>query len=298
MFLLIWILISVLALWLILYVLWKVKSKGAPRTGVPILVYHQVSDSLDWSITRQRIKQLERGMRFLYEEGYKTVKLDEMSSFEQPGDEKKVALTFDDGYEDLYTDAYPILQKYGFTAHVFIVTGYVGRYNDWDFNWGRNKKKHLDWAQIRELSDAGFGMGSHTVNHPDLTRTPKPSLDYELRASKQFLEDKLGRSVDFLSYPFGRHDRHVEEKAQNAGYKEAYTLCANRKGSLADRFARQRWAVYLIDSPLTLRIKLNPGGLFWIEDMKARIINGFPGWTIALKGSPDYGRLDMAPPAR
>lgn len=289
----IWIIISLIMLGAFLYIIWRLRFKKPLRTTVPILAYHQVSDSFDWSITRQRIGQFERGISALYELGYRAVSLEEMSNSNHKPDEKKVAITFDDGYEDLYHSAFPILQKYGFTAHIFIVSGYVGRTGEWDYSWGRYKKKHLNWDQIYQLSEAGFGFGSHTVNHPDLTNIPKRFVSYELKESKESLEDRLGKRIDSLSYPFGRYNRYVQQEAERLGYKGAYTLCSHSKTKGRDLFAQERWGVYLLDSPLTLKIKLNQGKLFWMEDMKGRIINRFPGWTIILKGSPDYDQLNI-----
>ena len=287
---LIWVVILVTTPWLLFYMLWRIKFKKPPKATVPILAYHQVSDRFDLSITRQKVSQFEKGIRFLYEQGYKAIRLEEVYNSNEEYNGKKVAITFDDGYEDVYLNAFPLLQKLGFTACIFVITGYVGKYNEWDYNWGRNKKKHLSWEQIQKMSDAGFGFGSHTVNHPDLAKIPQQFVEYELKRSKQVLEDKLGQRVHFLSYPFSRYNRYVQKEAERLGYKGAYTLCSNSKQNDFHPFSQERWGVYLLDSPLTLKIKLNQGKLFWIEDMKGRIINKFPSWTIILKGSPNYGK--------
>ena len=289
---LIWVVILVATPWLFFYILWKIKFKKPPKSTIPILAYHQVNDRFDLSITRQKVSQFERGIRFLYEQGYKAVSLEEIFSSGENCDGKKVAFTFDDAYQDVYLNAFPLLQKFGFTASIFVITGYVGKYNQWDYNWGKNREKHLSWDQIKEMADAGFNFGSHTVNHPDLTKIPEQFVEHELKKSKEVLEDKLGQRVDFLSYPFGRFNRYVQKEAERLGYKGAYTLCSNPKEKSFHPFSQKRWGVYLLDSPLTLRIKLNQGKLFWIEDMKGRIINKFPSWTIILKGSPNYDKLN------
>lgn len=205
-------------------------------------------------------------------------------------DEKRIAVTFDDGCEDVYRNAFPVLRKLGLTACIFVVTGYAGRYSEWDYSLGGSRRRHLSWEQIKEMAEAGFEFGSHTVNHPDLTRIPRRFVEYELRRSKEALEDKLGRSVDVLSYPFGRYDQYVQEETERLGYKAAYTVCQN-SGEEESRFSQPRYGVYLLDSPLTLKIKLDGGWPAWIEEMKARIINRFSDWTVRMKGSPDYGKL-------
>ena len=276
------------------YLFWRIRFKRTLDKSIQILTYHKINDDFDWGITRQKVSQFERGIKFLYDLGYKTVPLEEVFKLPKILD-RKVVISFDDGYEDIYSNAFPILQKYGFSAFIFVITGFVGKYNSWDYNLGR-RRKHLSWKQIKEMSKCGFGFGSHTVNHPDLTRIDQRFVAYELKKSKEILEDKLEKEVVFLSYPFGRYNRFVQEEACRLGYKGAYTLCSKTKeDGFQSRlwrdfqpFAQNRWGIYLFDSPLTLKIKLNHCRLFWIEDLKARIINRFASGTAILKGSPDY----------
>ncbi len=254
------------------------------------MIYHRVRDGFDWSITRQGTEQFERGINSLIGRGCRLVPLRELLESSGNSDEKRIAFTFDDGYEDVYRNAFPVLRKLGLTACIFVVTGYVGRYSEWDYGLGGSRRRHLSWEQIKEMAEAGFEFGSHTVNHPDLTRIPRRFVEYELTRSKEALEDKLGRSVDVLSYPFGRYDRYVQEETERLGYQAAYTVCQN-SGEEQSRFSQPRHGVYLLDSPLTLKIKLDGGWPAWIEEMKVRIINRFSDWTVRVKGSPDYGKL-------
>ena len=289
------ILILIIGLWIFFYIQWRVKFKKRGKGKIPVLAYHQVSDSFSWSITRQRVSQFERGVRYLREVGYKSASISEITNSNHGKDDKKVILTFDDGYEDFYRDAFPILKQYDFTACVFIITGYIGEKSDWDYNWGKYKKRHLNWQQIMEISQAGFEIGSHTVNHPDLTKVSVKHINYELQASKEILENRLDRRVDFLSYPFGRYNRYVQAEAERSGYRGAFALSLNLKEKKFDSFSIPRKGVYLLDSPLTLDMKLNRGRLSWVEEMKGWIINRFPGWTIMLKGSPDYDKMKPVP---
>lgn len=268
--------------------------KNKVKDKIPILAYHQISDDFSWSITRQTKNQFERGIRFLHDEGYATISSSVTFDPDCNIDDKSVILTFDDGYEDFYLNALPVLKKYGFTACVFVISGYIGKQSEWDYNWGRFKKRHLSWEEIIDLSMDGFEIGSHTINHPDLTKIPRRYLNYELRVSKETLEDKLGKRVEFLSYPFGRYNRLVQDEAERAGYKKAFTLSRNLIRKSCDSFSIPRMGIYLIDSPLSLKIKLDKGKLFWLEEMKGWIINRFPGWTTILKGLPKYDNVKIA----
>jgi peptidoglycan/xylan/chitin deacetylase (PgdA/CDA1 family) len=300
MFFLVYAIVFIILLFLSSYILWRLKFKKSFSKRVEVLTYHRVSDGFDWGITRQKISQFEKGIRFLHEQGYKTVTLEDVFSHtaDRLGKHKetfdqKVVITFDDGYEDVYLNAFPILQKYGFTAFVFVITGFVGKYNSWDFNFGKKRKRHLSWKQIKEMSKYGFGFGSHTVNHPDLTKIDPAcgGVEYELKKSKEVLGEKLEKEVNFLSYPFGMYNRFVQEEACRLGYKRAYTLVSKTKADDFQPFAMDRWGIYLIDSPLTLKIKLDHDRLFWIEDLKGRIINRFASGSAILKGSPDYSKM-------
>ena len=350
---------------LILYLVWLIKFKGKKTKHVGaefisalggdppplagdfaklnklhpyILVYHKVDDSFEWGITRQKTRQFENQMKYLFENGYKSISLEDaflqqlaedsatrnktvgarctvplpkkdLPSSNPPDTEpivtdKRVVITFDDGYESVYKFTFPILQKYGFVASVFVITGYVGKFNDWDVTWGK-RFRHLSWEQIQELAKYGFTFGSHTVNHPDLTKLDSKSLEYELSYSKRTLEDKIGKRVVFLSYPFGKYNTKVQEMAKKTGYERAYTIFASGGShqepgdSFSDDqivgaycntplldlnpFALERIGMYLLDSALTTHIKLNNGRLFWIEDMKGRIINKFSTGTVLAK---------------
>ena len=289
----IWLVILAATPWLFFYALWRIRFKQRGKDAIPVLAYHQVDDGFDWSITRQKASQFERGMRFLKDQGYRVVGLKEAANSEEVSDERRITLTFDDACQGVHQSAFPILQTLGFTACVFVVTEYVGKPSEWDYGWGKYKRRHLSWEQIGEMARAGFEIGSHTVNHPDLTRIPKRFVEYELRASKEMLEDRLGQRVDFLSYPFGRFNRYVEQEAERLGYAGAYALRSGRTEDGTNPFSKSRWGVYLLDSPLTLRIKIDQGKLVWLEDMKGRIINAFSGWTTILKGRPDYTNTEI-----
>lgn len=292
--------ITIIALFIIVYLFWLVRFKKNKNYKIPIVVYHKIGDRFEWGITRQKIRQFEQQIRYLKENGYQSAKTDEIFKSQDRfrkisfKDSRKVLITFDDGYESAYDFAFPVLQKYGFSACIFLITGYVGKYNEWDVNWGK-KFKHLSWNQIKEMAKYGFSFGSHTINHPDLTKLGKRHVEYELKGSLEELEDNLGKKVDFVSFPFGKYNPQVEELAQKAGYQKAFTICSSSNDDNSDSFVLERKGMYLFDSPLTLSIKINGGPFFWIEDLKGRIINAFANGTTLIK-KPDYNGIKFNEP--
>jgi peptidoglycan/xylan/chitin deacetylase (PgdA/CDA1 family) len=165
---------------------------------------------------------------------------------------RRFALTFDDGYESVYTHAAPLLDRYGCSATVFVVAGYIGLPPSWDiYRHGR----HVSAAQIRALSDQGIEIGSHTLTHPDLTGLPDELLDKELSASKKTLEDITGVPVTSLSVPYGSWDARVWAHARRCGY--AY-CCAYRGQSRIQNGMVAAYGVYSFEPPRAVLAKTDP----------------------------------------
>lgn len=133
------------------------------------------------------------------------------------------AITFDDGYLSVYRSAYPALASRGMTATVYVVAEAVGGINEWDRQAGDQKEQMMTAAQVREMADNGFEIGSHTLTHPHLTDVGEDQLRRELVDSRHRLEDIIGREVVSFSYPYGDYDDRVLAAVITAGYKYAVT---------------------------------------------------------------------------
>ena len=245
---------------------------------IPILTYHKVTN-FDVSGTWVTPLQFEQQMRYLYKNGYKTITPDDLTHDSRfTIHDSRILITFDDGYESFYQKALPILLKYGFRALIFVVTKYIGKENLWDVNFGR-KERHLDLRELQELKSLGFVIGSHTRNHPDLTRIPIHKAKEEILDSKLELEDKLGEEVHFLSYPFGRYNDTLIKLALEAGYKLSFVSnpLVNGEG------VRGRMGVYIIDGLTHFKAKLQVGSHYsmpyLIEAKKSQFINFFSRGT-------------------
>ena len=127
-------------------------------------------------------------------------------------------LTFDDGFENVYENALPILRKHDMTATVFAVAGSIGQRAAWDvFGW----RHHMTGEQLRSIVAAGFEVGSHTLTHADLTFLDNKDLQSELTESKNILEQTIGKAVTTISFPFGKWNDRVWHAVQKAGYLTA-----------------------------------------------------------------------------
>ena len=179
-----------------------------------VLNYHQVQTANSALAVAE--KDFEAQMNYLSSNGYVSITPDELYSglngeFELPP--KPVLITFDDGYVDNYTNAFPILKYYGMRATIFVIPAFVGKYDN-----------YLTWEQLREMEENGITVESHTMNHYKLEELPDDEIRSELLNSKQLLEEKLGHPVEFLAYPTGTYNLHIAGIAKAVGYKGAYTI--------------------------------------------------------------------------
>jgi len=207
-----------------------------------ILTYHKIGSHLELGITTVRRHKFAGHMDLLLGLGLGFLKASDAVARTQ--ERSGLAVTFDDGYESVYEEALPEMLARGIPGTVFPVVGSIGGWNEWDVNLAPRPVRHLSWAQLKELSKAGFEIGSHTLTHRDLTRLDPKVLGRELRDSKKMIEDMTGVKVTAISYPFGRYSRRVMDQAVAAGYTCGF---ASSPGMHDSRMAIGRWAVYSID---------------------------------------------------
>lgn len=180
---------------------------------LPILMYHDLSEERSPISTPPAT--FARQMQWLHEAGYQALPVGAVVDALHAGAElpaRSIVLTFDDGFESVYTHAAPLLAEYGFSATVFLVSEYVGRHNEWPSQPASIPGRRLmRWSQIRELSALNVEWGAHTATHPMLDQLAPSACVDELTTSKRELEDRLGTSVSLFSYPYGRFTDSVEE---------------------------------------------------------------------------------------
>jgi peptidoglycan/xylan/chitin deacetylase (PgdA/CDA1 family) len=154
-------------------------------------------------------------MKYLKDNGFTTLSTDEFYDFmvrNKPVPKKSVLITFDDCYEDNYTNAFPILKKYNFKATIFVITGFVDK-----------AKQFLTSAQLKEMQRNGIDIESHTDLHEKLgTYTYAAQLKI-LKTSKKYIEKTLHKPVRYLAYPHDSYNLDTLRALNAAGYKMAFT---------------------------------------------------------------------------
>ncbi|MBI4175242.1 polysaccharide deacetylase family protein [Candidatus Berkelbacteria bacterium] len=187
-----------------------------PRTqAVPILMYHYIRDLDDPNDTigtnlSVAPETLRRHLAIIRQAGYTAVSLDELTN-PNPSVTKPIVLTFDDGYADAYTQAFPLLLEFGMTGTFYVVSDFL------------NRDGYLTDDQVRTMAASGMAIGAHTAHHRDLTKLDAAHLTDELVASKAALEDLLARPVEDFCYPSGRLNEAVTAAVKQAGYRTATT---------------------------------------------------------------------------
>ena len=214
-------------------------------TPVPVLMYHQIAQPPE---TASRLAVSPGAwaaqLAHLHDGGYTTVTAAELSaSLRQPGrlPERTVVLTFDDGFEDFHGRALPLLNRYGFTATVFVTTGWVQ--DAGPLPAGRRPGRMLSWSQICEAAAAGIEVAAHSRLHPQLDQLPPGLLREELYTSKAQLEDRIGCSVTGLAYPFGYSSRRVRAVVREVGYRQAAAVANAVAESACDPFGVPRLTI-------------------------------------------------------
>jgi len=218
----------------------------------PILMYHQVLPGAKYEYRLAvSVDTLERQMRFLKRHRYNVITVEELADLIRQKVKippRTVAITFDDGYADNYTYAFPILKKYKIPAAFFVITEEIGN----------AQKKKFGWEEIKEMQDSGVVFfGSHAVGpEPLVNLKSDDEIKRQIFESKRILEEKLGREVTVFSYPEGGFNAKIRQLVIDAGYKAAVATNPGRDYPDDDVFALKR-----------LRISENAGNLFvfWVE---------------------------------
>ncbi len=190
---------------------------------LPILAYHRIAESGSEALAPYRVTPaaFEEQLRYLRDHGFTGITLEDWSQHVVHGasiPQGAVLITFDDGYRDFKENAWPLLERYGFTASVFLVADGIGGTNVWDAEHGESVPL-LDWREIRELQRQGVRFGSHTASHAWLPDLSWRQAAAELRHSKRVLEQGLGAPVSSIAYPWGAFDKPIQLLAGACGYE-------------------------------------------------------------------------------
>ena len=241
------------------------------QPGIPILMYHSVCNTTGarhpYFETNTSVATFERHLQFLHDQEYATAYLSDLLGVLQSGGtaRKLVVITFDDAFRNFYTQAFPLLSRYGFKATVFVPSRLVGNQTSI-----LGPEPLMTWDEIREVSRHGVAVGSHSESHSDLYRADLRTLEHEVKFSKTAIEDSIGRPVGSFAYPFAfpEHDkdfcRRYSSLLEESGYDHGVTTVIGRASRSHSRFILPRLPINSHDDLALLAAKLK-GDYDWLH---------------------------------
>ncbi len=235
-------------------------------------MYHSISDEPEDGVEpyyrlATNPRRFAEHMRWLNDSGYQGVSLETalaVSANDESNNRPLVAITFDDGLRNFYTEAWPVIQQYGFTATMHLPTAFIGSQRRSFLG-----RECLTWDEVRELRTHGIQFGSHTVNHPKLNELSWDNIGDELRLSKMRIEQELGGGISGFAYPyaFPQEDRRFTsrfvELLQGLGYQSCATTVIGRARPGDDAFCLKRLPVNSCDDEALFFAKLH-GAYDWL----------------------------------
>lgn len=229
--------------------------------GIPLLLYHSVAAHADerfaeWTVTPALFG---KHMDFLAENGYTALTVRTLVERAylrgEPLQPRSVAITFDDGFEDFFTNALPHLQRTGLTATVFVATGYIGSTAVWLRDLGEARRPLMSWNQLAGCMSAGIELGAHGHTHRELDAISAAAVDDEVVRSREALAPL--RAVTSFAYPFGYHSGRVRDAVARTGFRCACAVGDAPATHADDRFAIPRLVVRNHTDVESLRLMLD-----------------------------------------
>jgi peptidoglycan/xylan/chitin deacetylase (PgdA/CDA1 family) len=215
---------------------------------LPVLLYHSVADAVDARFAEWAVAPalFDSHLEALASEGYRALTMRELwrRAFGGAGPlpERCVAITFDDGFRDFHSAAWPRLARAGMPATVFVTTGCVGSTSRWLARHGEGERPMMSWEEIAEIRDAGIECGAHGHTHVQLDVVSRAQARIEVDRSVGALEAAIGPIASF-AYPHGYHSRFVRREVRRAGLAGACGVTDGLASTADDRFALPRVVV-------------------------------------------------------
>ena len=216
--------------------------------SLPVLIFHTLDNQ--GSVISFPPALFEHMIASMFKLGYRTISLSdavECLRRQVPFPERSFAITFDDGYRTVYTEAFRVLQEYGMSATVFLTVGTRVPTTVDDRLPGSLGRTMLYWREIQEMQRWGVEFGAHTLTHPDLTRLSSDEVEWEICESKATLEDALGAPVTCFAYPYGRYDERSYAVARRC-FASAYSDQLGLITASSDSHALERVDMYYFRS--------------------------------------------------
>jgi len=224
------------------------------RKRIPILMYHSISDESGPKFRSFAVPAalFARQMEYLHQQAYTPMTVSQLVHAWTNGGSlptKPVVLTFDDAFLDFYTTALPLLQRYSFTATLYVPTAYVNGTSRWMQRTGEGSRPIVSWEQLRDISKCGIECGAHSHTHPQLDLLSFAAAKEEITQNKRLLEEHIGEEILSFAYPYGYHTAATKQIVREAGFTSACAVKNALSTEETDHFALSR---VLVDPTLDI----------------------------------------------
>jgi peptidoglycan/xylan/chitin deacetylase (PgdA/CDA1 family) len=275
------------------------EAEDEMRDSATVLMYHRFGESR-YPSTNISIEQFEAHLAHLASENYTVLKLDDIIVRLRAGDllpDRTVAITIDDAYLSVYTEAWPRLTEAGFPFTLFVASSPIDR----------ELSGYMSWEQIRELQSSGVTIGSQTHTHPHMHRLSDEEVRAEISTSNGRFIEELGLRPELFAYPYGEYSQFVIDAVKDAGFRAAFGQNSGIMHSADDQFQLPRFAFNEAYGTID-RLKLAVDGLplkvrdLTPEDMVLTTNPPLYGFTVSEEMSPvsqlrcfsnNHGKLDV-----
>ena len=275
------------------------EAEDEMRDSATVLMYHRFGESR-YPSTNISIEQFEAHLAHLAAGNYTVLKLDDIITRLRAGEllpDRTVAITIDDAYLSVYTEAWPRLTEAGFPFTLFVATSPIDR----------ELSGYMSWEQIRELQSSGVTIGSQTHTHPHMHRLSDEEVRAEISTSNGRFIEELGLRPELFAYPYGEYSQFVIDAVKDAGFRAAFGQNSGIMHSADDQFQLPRFAFNEAYGTID-RLKLAVDGLplkvhdLTPEDMVLTTNPPLYGFTVSEEMSPvsqlrcfsnNHGKLDV-----
>lgn len=221
-----------------------------------IISYHRINPWYERDALTVKPESFKNQINYLISKKFEFILPAEYLEENKKKLEKKVIITFDDGFADNLWFAFKILKEFNIKPLIFLIVDYINTDKIFPRYKYKDKDRFLNWNEVKEMAENGVEFGSHTLTHPHLTQISIKKAKEEIFNSKKMIEDKIGKEVKFFCYPYGEFSKEIVEIVKESGYKAAFVTFKRGLKVKESEFTVRRIGIYGHNNFLIFKLKI------------------------------------------